>query len=130
MLYAFHRFSVAEVVQLAAAHFIKSVHLRLFVFVKPLCAALVGQVLHLEVLELRLESLTVGARCSQTHLHRCVVLHPAVAHHGVRLVVERVEYLDRIQSAHSLNPYEVDRLVECYHAPVASGTARNHRHPI
>ena len=106
------RLLVAEVVELAASHFLKSVHIRLFVFVQPLNTALVGQVLHLEVLELRLESLAVGACCSQPHLHRCVVLHPAVAHHGIGLVVERIEYLNSIQTADDLNPYEVNRLVE------------------
>ena len=75
--------------------------------------------LHLKMLELHVETLTVWAGSHHAYLNRSIVLHPGIAHHGVSLVIERIEDLDGIQSAHSLDPDVWHGLVEGYHAPVA-----------
>ena len=88
-------------------------------FLQPLQSSLVGQVLDLEVLELSLETLAVRTCCHHAHHDRCVVLHPAVAHHRVLLVIEGVEYLYGIQTAHSLDPHKRYGFVELDDTPVA-----------
>ena len=79
---------------------------------QPFQSALIWQMLYLEILKLCLEAFAIRTSCSQTNHDGSIVLHPAVAHHGIGLVVERIEYLNSIQTADDLNPYEVNRLVE------------------
>ena len=57
---------------------------------QPFQTTLVRQVLHLEVLKLHVEALTIGTCSHHAHLDRGIVLHPGIAHHGISLVVERV----------------------------------------
>lgn len=88
-------------------------------FLQPLQSSLVGQVLDLEVLKFGLEAFSVRTCCHHAHHDWRVVLHPAVAHHGVLLVIEGVEYLYGIQAAHSLDSHKRYGFVELDNAPVA-----------
>ena len=75
--------------------------------------------LHLKMLELHVEALTIGTSSHHTHLNRGIVLHPGIAHQGIGLVVKRIEDLDGIQSAYGLDPNVRYWLIEGDDAPVA-----------
>ena len=89
------------------------------IFLQPFQTALVRQMLHLEVLELYVEALAVRTSSHHTHLNWSIVLHPGIAHHGVSLVIERVEDFDGIETTNSLDPNVRYRLVEGNYTPVA-----------
>ena len=95
------------------------------VLFQPFEAAHVGQVFYLEVLEGGAESVAVGAGTHHAHLNGGVVLQPGVAHEGVLLVVERVEYLDGVEASHGLDPDVGHGPVEGDDAPVG-GVVGNH----
>ena len=88
------------------------------VFLKPEGAHFVGQMGHLEVGECDAETVAVGACSHHANFHGAVGLHPCVAHHGVGLVVERIEDLDGVEASHSLDPQCFYRLVKGDDAPV------------
>ena len=95
-------------------------HFRLFlVFLQPFQSSLVWQMLYLEVFELHVKTLTVWAGSHHAYLNRSIVLHPGIAHHGVSLVVERVEYFDSIETTNGFDPNVRYRFVEGNYAPVA-----------
>ena len=75
---------------------------------------------YLEMFKFCLEAITVGACSHHSHHHGRIVLQPTVTHHRVLLVIERVEYLNRIEPAHRLNPNKIYRLIKFYYAPVTT----------
>ena len=89
------------------------------IILQPLQTTLVRQVLYFEVFELHIEALTVWTCSHHTHLNRSIVLHPGIAHHGVSLVIERVEDFDGVETTNSLDPNVRHRLVKGNHTPVA-----------
>ena len=74
--------------------------------------------LYREVGECGTEAVSVGACGHHADFYRAVGLHPCVAHECVFLVVERIEYLNGVEAAYGFYPYEIDRTVEGYNAPV------------
>ena len=93
--------------------------LLLLILFQPFQTALVRQMLHLEVLELYVEAVAVRTSSHHTHLNWSIVLHPGIAHHGVSLVVERIENLNGIETANGFYPDVRNRLVEGNYTPVA-----------
>ena len=89
------------------------------VLFQPFYTALVRQVLYLEILKFHVEALNVRTSSHHTHLDRGVVLHSGIAHHGVSLVIERVEDFDGVETTNSLDPNVRHRLVKGNHTPVA-----------
>ena len=74
--------------------------------------------LHGKVRESHVKAVSVRTCPHHSNSYRAVGLHPSVAHHGVFLVVKRIENLYRIFSADSLYPYKIYRLVEGDDTPV------------
>ena len=94
--------------------------LSFLIFLKPIQTAPIRQMFYLEMFKCSLEAITVGACSHHPHHHGCIVLQPAVTHHRVFLVIERVEYLNRIEPAHRLNPNKIHRLIKFYYTPVTT----------
>ena len=78
-----------------------------------------------EILKFGFEAVSVRAGTHYSYHDRMIVLQPRVAHHRVLLIIERVENLYGIQSAHRLNPYERYGFVQWYDTPIARTVSHN-----
>ena len=72
----------------------------------------------LEAIECCLEAISIRAGSHHSHHYRSIVLQPAVPHHRIFLIIERIEYLDSIKPAHSLDPDIFYRLIQLDDTPV------------